>query len=643
MVMRNKLLTKIICIFTICILMVNPVLAYNQTETVGEAKSLVDGIVGYKEKQAGAASVQAWINGYLTKNAGTMSEWYVFALAQSGSYDFSSYEAALLDYLSNNSVKSATSRQKYAIVLSAIGSTDIFISKTMEDSIGQMGVMSWAYGLHLLNNGYTSSNNTIETVKSKILSLQLTDGGWALMGATGDVDVTSMVIQALAPYYDNDNSVKAAIDKAITLLSSRQLETGEFSSYGVPNPESTAQVIVALSALGIDGQNDERFIKNGNTLFDGLKKFKLSDGSFCHKEGDAGNDNATVQVYYSLISYIRMWENKGSLYILDNSNPAGVTPYAPPATDNTEKDNNTTAESATKPISNDNEGNNTNEQETTSKDLSQQETNKNSTSGQDTNNDNTNDQDEYDSANGKEQADTKEETSTSEEEESTEADNGKTDDNDKSNENVEKDVDKKTSSDTNKKNSAGYKIWISLTIIVIAAVISLIMYLKGKRNKKNFIAIAVIALLAIIFVCVTEFRSKDEYYNGESVTKEETIGTVTMTIRCDTIVGEADSEYIPDDGVILEMTEFEIEEGDTVYDILVEAARKYNIQMENSGAEGMVYVSGINYLYEFDYGDLSGWMYFVNGKEASVGCDNYKLSDGDKIEWLYTRNLGEDL
>ena len=619
--MRNKLLAKIFCILTICILMVNPVLAYNQSETVDEAKSLVDGIVSYKEKQAGVSSVQAWIDGYLTENAGTMSEWYILALTQSGNYDFSAYETALLDYLTNNSVKSATSRQKYAIVLSAVGSTDIFISKTMEDSIGQMGVMSWAYGLHLLNNGYTSSNHTIETVKSKILSLQLSDGGWALMGATGDVDVTSMVIQALAPYYDNDNLVKTAIDKAITLLSSRQLETGEFSSYGVPNPESTAQVIVALSALGFDGQNDERFIKNGNTLFDGLKKFKLSDGSFCHKEGDSNNDNATVQVYYSLVSYIRMVEGKGGLYILDNSNPKEVTPYTPPMTgDNGEETNGETVTNVQPETTTQN--GNIDEEVTTS----QQETSKqNENNGQE-------------EETTQEETTSQEETTTQEEVASEDATTNYKDD--EATEDTSKNDNLKTKT---QKKIGSYKPQVSLIVIVVAGIVSLVMYVKGKRNKKNFIAIAVITAIVILFVCFTEFQSKDAYYNGEAVEKEDSIGTVTLTIRCDTIVGEEDSQYIPDDGEILEVTEFDIEEGDTVYDILVEATRKYNIQMDNSGAEGMVYIAGLNYLYEFDYGDLSGWMFFVNDEEASVGCDNYKLKDGDKIEWLYTRELGDDL
>jgi hypothetical protein len=65
--------------------------------------------------------------------------------------------------------------------------------------------------------------------------------------------------------------------------------------------------------------------------------------------------------------------------------------------------------------------------------------------------------------------------------------------------------------------------------------------------------------------------------------------------------------------------------------------------MENSGSEGMVYIAGIHYLYEFDFGDLSGWIYHVNGESSSAGCDSYVLSENDTIEWLYTCELGNDL
>ncbi|MBR1898597.1 MAG: DUF4430 domain-containing protein, partial [Oscillospiraceae bacterium] len=63
----------------------------------------------------------------------------------------------------------------------------------------------------------------------------------------------------------------------------------------------------------------------------------------------------------------------------------------------------------------------------------------------------------------------------------------------------------------------------------------------------------------------------------------------------------------------------------------------------SANAHGMVYIAGINYLYEYEFGDLSGWVYHVNGISPSRGCGDYLLSDGDVIEWLYTCDLGRDL
>lgn len=103
-----------------------------------------------------------------------------------------------------------------------------------------------------------------------------------------------------------------------------------------------------------------------------------------------------------------------------------------------------------------------------------------------------------------------------------------------------------------------------------------------------------------------------------------------MTIRCDTVLGKSDSKYIPSDGIILPETEFLISEKDTVFDILTEAAQRFTVQMEYQGSlsTGLIYVTGINYLYEFDFGDLSGWVFLVNGEQPSVGCGEYILSTG---------------
>lgn len=617
MLMKNRILTKLICVLSVCLLLFSaaPVSVEANSNTVGEAKSLMDGIVDYKMNESGASSVQNWISGSLTANAGVSSEWYILALSQSGSYDFSAYQTALKTYLNNNKVSSASSRQKYALVFIAIGSTDTYISDVMEDSIGKQGVMSWIFGLHLLNNGYTSSSYTTAAVRQKLLSLQLADGGWAVTGSNGDVDTTAMAVQALAPHYKSDSIVKNAIDKALTLLSVRQLDTGDYSSYGVPNAESTAQVITALSALGIDGESDSRFIKNGNTLFDGLRKYKLSDGSFCHKEGGSSNGNATVQAFYSLVSYIRMAEGKTGLYILDNRNPSALPDLKP-----TIPDSSVGASTSTPDMS---------EGSTTTPDTSASST---------TTTPDTSDSTTTVPVGITDTLDAQEEANAGESATSQTTQDG----NVSATEQAET-SEKTTAADDTEEKQQSYKLWVSLALVAVAGITSLVLYLLKKRNKKNFIAIAAVTVLAIVFVCFTNFQSTDDYYSGKDANKENVVGTVTLTIRCDTIVGKSDSEYIPSDGIILETTEFAIEENDSVYDILTEAAQKYNIQMENTGAEGMVYISGINYLYEFAFGDLSGWMYYVNGEEPSVGCDEYILSDGDTIEWLYTCELGKDL
>lgn len=64
---------------------------------------------------------------------------------------------------------------------------------------------------------------------------------------------------------------------------------------------------------------------------------------------------------------------------------------------------------------------------------------------------------------------------------------------------------------------------------------------------------------------------------------------------------------------------------------------------KTSGSGDSTYVEGINNIYEFDFGDLSGWMYFVNGESPSVSCGEYVLSDTDEIKWLYTCDIGKDL
>ena len=173
--------------------------------------------------------------------------------------------------------------------------------------------------------------------------------------------------------------------------------------------------------------------------------------------------------------------------------------------------------------------------------------------------------------------------------------------------------------------------------------------------KKDLLAVLFVILLIAAAVNGTHIQSVDEYYLTHIDDITEDSETVTISIRCDTVLenyGDLDAslrseEFVPPDGVILAETDYVLRPGDTVFDILDRAVRYNRIQMEYQGADknsfGSVYVQGIHYLYEFSCGPLSGWMYRVNGKFPGYGCSKYELEDGDAVEWLYTCDLGKDV
>ena len=125
----------------------------------------------------------------------------------------------------------------------------------------------------------------------------------------------------------------------------------------------------------------------------------------------------------------------------------------------------------------------------------------------------------------------------------------------------------------------------------------------------------------------------------------------TISIRCDTILqnmdklDEAKWQLIPQDGVILAQKSVVFYEGESVFNVLLRETRHSGIHMEyvNTPIYNSAYIEGIHNLYEFDCGDLSGWMYSVNGWFPNYGCSRYALKEGDVIEWVFTCNLGKDV
>ena len=151
--------------------------------------------------------------------------------------------------------------------------------------------------------------------------------------------------------------------------------------------------------------------------------------------------------------------------------------------------------------------------------------------------------------------------------------------------------------------------------------------------------IAIAACAAVWFIRIDSTKS---YYSPNAGT-DSAAGAVTLSIRCDSVAGRANDGTTPEDGVIMPPMVIPYAEGESVFDALTAAVRRASIQMEHTGAGELAYINGINNLYEFDYGELSGWLYSVNGEIHSTGCGSFLLRDGDEILWQYTTELGEDL
>lgn len=264
------------------------------------------------------------------------SEWYILGLARCGRKVFDDYYKAIEKYVSENidengrlDEKRATDNAKLVLVLSAldkdvtdVGGHDLLKALSDMDYVTQQGLSGAIYALLAFDcRGYDipSADKNVEQTSREglvkyILDKQLKDGGWAYSGDKAEPDMTAMALQALAAYYKNDAKVKEEADKAVTCLSKLQNTTGGYDSYGSVNSESAAQVITALTALGIDPDNDARFVKNGASVLDSLCGFYVDGGGFRHVSDGKLDPTATAQGYYALAAYYRFAGSQTALY-----------------------------------------------------------------------------------------------------------------------------------------------------------------------------------------------------------------------------------------------------------------------------------------------------------------------------------------
>jgi hypothetical protein len=619
-----------------------------KADTVDDARSVIDGIAMFKMSESGASDLQEWADGALCEGAGADADAYAFALYKLGKADVTAYKEALRKYLGENTVRSATTRLKYALCL-LMGEEvnrpckDPYITATLEDSVGKQGIMSLVYGLHLSNCWCNAPEYPPFKLVDELMSLRHEDGGWSVMGQYSDVDVTAMVLQSFAylrktlyndvygwvQVYEGEaleehrklyEKIEDGVRTGLTFLSGKQNETGDFAGFGSDNAESTAQVLIALSSLGIDGASDPDFVKNGNSVVDGIMRYRLPDGSFAHVLGGDSNPTATSQVFTAMASYICYQE--GNIYyriyaseeLPEESSDAGslkIEFHFQESTEESEVGSKDSLNSEAVDIAGSADSQAEPAPDSDNKTVAENQKKAVSISDEE-------------AKNGEKQI------LESSEKTVTEDDSGN---------------DLITITPVDDRETSPIKGILYIGILGIAVLASVLLLVFKKRNPKNFIFVALVAGVALAAVFFSDFKTEADYYRSETV-EGEVAGEVTLSIRCDTIAGLGDSEFVPEDGCILEATTYAFAPDETVYDILVRAVKDNKLHMEKkktgSGPRDY-YICGIANIYEYDWGELSGWMYYVNGESPSVGCGEYRVKDGDRIEWLYTREIGRDL
>ena len=166
-----------------------------------------------------------------------------------------------------------------------------------------------------------------------------------------------------------------------------------------------------------------------------------------------------------------------------------------------------------------------------------------------------------------------------------------------------------------------------------------------KSFNTRIAALLFAAVLAISLVGCSRGsgQSADTAANAENV--------CFISIECSTAFSEKSelkdsvAAYLPPDGIILAETGIAFGDGESVADVLRRVCEENGVALETTAAPlyGSIYVEGIGNLYEFDCGPGSGWMYCVNGVFPNYGASSYVLSPGDRVEWRYTCDFGEDI
>ncbi|WP_206460089.1 prenyltransferase/squalene oxidase repeat-containing protein [Anaerovorax sp. IOR16] len=366
----KKTVAALLCTVMVGTVMPLPVhAAANKIYSIAELEQTIKGIINWKKLDNGSTLEGPLINDAYLELAGTTpGDWYQVGMGRFGySDDYAGYLAVIREKVQDRyktsvklSAAKATEWQRISLAILASGGdptkagvdangnninliADGTYNRGKTTSLGKQGINGWIWGLIALDSKRypvpEGAHDSRDSIIEEIIRQQLTDGGFALYGNVSDPDITAMAVQSLAPYYNSEKEytyknkttgktvtkkIRQVIDESVNCLSKMQLNSGDYNSWGTKNVESTAQVAVALCSLGIDIQTDGRFIKNGNSLLNGIMLYRMEDGGFVHSytyDQDnptslptESNTMASEQTLYTLTAIWRQAKGMRTLY-----------------------------------------------------------------------------------------------------------------------------------------------------------------------------------------------------------------------------------------------------------------------------------------------------------------------------------------
>ena len=270
-------------------------------------------------------------------NVGSVGgEWAVLGLARSETEIpdeyYRRYYSNVLRYLEKNSGvlhdKKYTEYSRVILALTAIGKNpedvggcNLVAPLYDYDKTIWQGLNGPIWAVIALNSGNYGTSEIRERYINRILECELDGGGWALSEdeTEAQADITAMALMALS-CCETYEGVSEAVERGINKLSEMQNENGGFSSCNEETAESAAQVLAAVSSLGIS-YRDTRFVKNKNTLIDNLLSFYTPGNGFAHSGSQSLTSNlmATEQCFYALVAAKRLENNKNSIFDMSDS------------------------------------------------------------------------------------------------------------------------------------------------------------------------------------------------------------------------------------------------------------------------------------------------------------------------------------